>query len=143
MSKIRLEREFNAAPDKVFAFVTAHAKLLEWWGPEGMTLPEAKLDFTRPGPWSTVFVSAEGKRFKVTGKVLKVIPPKSVDLTWAWHDENDARGHESHVRLEVKPAPGGGTHFTLLHSGLADAESATRHSSGWTSSLKKLERIAH
>jgi uncharacterized protein YndB with AHSA1/START domain len=142
MSKLKLERHFNANAEAVFAYLTQRSHLLKWWGPEGMSVPEAQLDFSRPGPWSSVMMSADGKRYKVTGTVVAVNPPKSVEFTWAWHDEHDARGHESRVRFEVRPDKGGGTHFTLTHSGLADAESARNHTSGWSSSLVKLERFA-
>jgi uncharacterized protein YndB with AHSA1/START domain len=141
MSKLKIERKFSADPEAVFAYLTQRGHLLKWWGPEGMSVPEAQLDFTRPGPWSSVMMSADGKRYKVTGTVVSVDPPNSVELTWAWHDERDARGHESRVRFEVRPEKNGGTHFTLLHSGLADDESARNHSSGWRSSLGKLERM--
>ena len=107
-----------------------------------MTLPEHVLDLTKPGPWMSVMASADGKRFKVTGEVVKVREPELVEFTWAWHDENDHRGHESRVRLDVRPDGKGGSHFTLTHSGLADEESAKNHEMGWISSLKKLERLA-
>ena len=142
MSNLKMERDFKAPPETVFAFLTQRSHILNWWGPEGMSLPEVNMDFTRPGPWSSVMMNAEGRRFKVTGKVVKIDPPKSVELTWAWHDEHDQRGHESRVRLEVKAGTAGGTHFTLLHSGLADEESAKSHESGWASALRKLERMA-
>lgn len=141
MSELRMEREFKADPEKVFAFVTRPENILKWWGPEGMSVTEHHLDFTTPGPWSSVFVSAEGNRFKVTGEVIDVEPPHSVELTWAWHDESDVRGHESRVRFQVSPHAGGGTLLTLVHSGLADEESARNHEGGWTSSLRKLERM--
>ncbi len=142
MSKLRLERRFPADAKTVFEFVTKPENLAKWWGPEGTSLPEKHLDFRRPGPWSSVMVNAEGKRFKVTGKVVAVDAPRSVEITWAWHDEKDVRGHESQVRFEVKPDGTNASVFTLVHSGLTNEESVKNHNIGWVSSLKKLERIA-
>lgn len=142
MSKIRMERHFRADPATVFAFITEPANLPLWWGPEGMSLPERALDFTQPGPWRSVMMSAEGKRFTVSGEVVSVSAPLSVELTWAWHDEAGARGHESRVRFDVRPAEGGGTRFIVTHSGLASEESAANHRQGWESSFAKLERMA-
>ncbi len=142
MSDLVLERSFAADPATVFAFVTKAEHLAKWWGPEGMTLPDKQLDLTQPGPWSSVMMNADGQRFKVTGEVVAVDAPNAVELTWAWHDENDTRGHESRVRFEVKPNGKGGTLFTLVHSGLADEDAAKNHEMGWTSSLRKLERMA-
>jgi uncharacterized protein YndB with AHSA1/START domain len=141
MTDLTMERSFKAAPETVFAFLTQRGNILKWWGPEGMTVPEADMDFTRPGPWSSVMMAADGRRFKVTGTVISVEPPRTVELTWAWHDERDRRGHESRVRFEVRPGEAGGTHFTLRHTGLADEESAKGHESGWMSALRKLERM--
>lgn len=136
-----LEREFEAPVETVFDFVTRKENLLKWWGPEGLTVPEETLDFTRPGPWHSVMVNADGQRFKVSGEVREVKAPNLVAFTWGWHDETDARGHESTVTFEVSDAGDGKTKFTLTHEGLADDESATNHEGGWTSSLRKLERL--
>ncbi|WP_339630309.1 SRPBCC domain-containing protein [uncultured Sneathiella sp.] len=143
MSDLTLERTFAANPETVFSYVTEEENLLKWWGPEGMTVPEYVLDLTQPGPWSSVMVNAEGERYKVTGEVVAVDPPHSVELTWAWHDENDARGHESRIRFEVTPNGSGGTQFRLIHAGLSDDEAAASHTEGWTSALRKLEHIAN
>ncbi len=142
MSKLRIEREFAAPPQKVFDFVTRPENLMQWWGPEDCSLPQAQLDFTRPGPWMSVMHGkTSGNSYKVSGVVLKVEKPHSVELTWAWHDENDARGHESRVRFDIR-AKGTGSVFTLVHSGLATEESVQRHNLGWISSIRKLENIA-
>lgn len=143
MSDLAIERSFSATPDQVFAFVTEPAHLLKWWGPEGVNLVEHTLDFTKPGAWSSTLVNADGNRFKMSGEVTEVDPPNSVEFTWGWHDENDVRGHESHVRFEVKPDGAGGTNFTLFHNGLVDDESAANHKIGWSSTLVKLERMAN
>lgn len=137
-----MEREFTADPATVFSFVTRSENLAKWWGPEGMTLPEKALDFSRKGLWLSVMMNADGKRYKCSGKVLSCDPPRSVEFTWAWHDEKDARGHESLVRFEVHAGRNGGSRFVLIHSGLPDEESVANHEIGWSSSLRKLERMA-
>ena len=142
MTTLTLIRHFAADPGTVFDFVTKPENLIKWWGPEGMTCPDAQLDFQTEGPWSSVMVSPEGNRFKVTGVVAEVDPPNAVELTWGWHDDADVRGHESRVRFEVRPDGAGGTEFRLIHSGLADEESRANHEMGWTSSLRKLEAMA-
>ena len=142
MSILKIERQFPVDPAKVFAFVTQTENLLKWWGPEGMHVPEHKLSFAEPGPWMSVMANNEGGRYKVSGEVLSVDPPNFVELSWAWHDENDERGHESKVRFEVQPDDNGGTKFTLTHTNLADDESVANHNQGWTSSLVKLEQLA-
>jgi uncharacterized protein YndB with AHSA1/START domain len=142
MNDLRIEMTFAAPQDMVFEFLTQRAHMLDWWGPEGTSLPEENLDFSREGPWHSVMMNADGRRFKVSGRVTRVSPPHSVELTWGWHDAEDRRGPESRVKIELSPAPGG-TAFVLTHSGLADDESRANHRLGWTSALGKLERLFH
>ncbi len=138
MADLKLQREFPVSPENLFAWISDGAKLLQWWGPEGLHVPEHDLDFSRTGPWFSVMVNDEGQRYKVSGHVTHVDPPKSVGFTWAWHDDQDKRGAESHVILSVEPT-GGGARLTLDHRDLGDDDIAANHESGWTSSLRKLE----
>ncbi len=141
MTTLVLERTFAAPVSLVFDFVTRRENLLNWWGPEGMHVPEDELDFSATGPWHSVMMNAEGKRFKVSGQVTKVKAPNLVAFTWGWHDETDARGHESHVMIEISETDDGQSKLVLSHQDLVDEESKTNHNMGWTSSLRKLERL--
>ncbi len=143
MTELRIERTFKSDPETVFAFVTQTKHLLKWWGPEGMHIPEHDLDLSRPGPWSSTMVGSQGNRHKVTGEVISIDPPHSVEFTWGWHDDDDQRGHDSRVRFEITGDGNGGTMFVLIHSELADDDSGKNHEMGWTSSLIKLERLAN
>ena len=141
MPSLTIERRFKAAPERVFAFVSQTEHLLKWWGPEGLYVPEHQLSFERTGPWMSVMQNDEGQRYKVSGHVTHVDPPNSIGFTWAWHDEDDRRGVESHVTIRLVPAQGGGTDLTLNHVDLPDEEAARNHEMGWTSSLRKLEAL--
>ncbi|MGR3343301.1 MAG: SRPBCC family protein [Paracoccaceae bacterium] len=141
MADLTMTRLIDAAPEKVFAYVSQTKHLLKWWGPEGMHVPEHDLAFEAVGPWMSVMMDAEGGSFKVSGHVTHVDPPKSIGFTWAWHDENDKRGVESHVTIKLVPAQGGGTEFELSHVDLPDDSSAASHKQGWESTLRKLEAL--
>jgi len=142
LSELVITRVLRAQPERVFAFVSDTKHLLKWWGPEGMGVPEHQLAFDRLGPWMSVITNGEGQRYKVSGQVTHVDPPNSVGFTWAWHDEDDARGLESHVTIKLVPAAKGGTALELRHVDLPDSDAAASHEQGWTSSLRKLERLA-
>ncbi|WP_337659846.1 SRPBCC family protein [Anderseniella sp. Alg231-50] len=86
MSILKIERTFPVAPEKVFAFVTQTDHLLKWWGPEGVSMKEHNLDLSRPGAWSSTLVNSQGALHKMSGEVVAVDPPKSVEFTWGWHD---------------------------------------------------------
>ncbi|NKB29384.1 MAG: SRPBCC domain-containing protein [Rhodobacteraceae bacterium] len=137
MADVTLERDFAVTPEKLFAAVSTPEGLASWWGPENVTLDDLQLDFTRTGPWRSTMIGTDGQRYKVTGQVTHVDPPKSVGLTWAWHDDADDRGPESHVTFTVQAHPGG-ARLIVDHRGLADEDQAGRHTEGWTSSLRKI-----
>ncbi|MFV1462371.1 MULTISPECIES: SRPBCC family protein [unclassified Phaeobacter] len=137
MTDLRLEREFQVSPDWLFAWISDTEKLLQWWGPEGLTVPEHTLNFHQEGPWSTVMMNADGDRYHVSGVVTHVRPPQSIGFTWAWHDEAGARGHESHVTLTVE-AIETGARLIVDHRDLDNSEMAENHRVGWESSLRKL-----
>lgn len=143
MATLTIERRFASDPATVFAYISETQHLLKWWGPESMTVPEHNLSFARTGPWYSVMTNAEGQRYKVSGQVTHVDPPNSVGFTWAWHDENDQRGVESHVTIRLVPAQDGGTKFHLSHADLPGEEAAESHERGWTSALRKLEALSN
>ncbi|MCB1338461.1 MAG: SRPBCC domain-containing protein [Maritimibacter sp.] len=142
MTDLTLTRDLRSAPEKVFEFITRTPHLLTWWGPEGMHISEHALSFETTGPWMSVMTNAAGQNYKVSGQVTHVDPPHSIGFTWAWHDENDRRGVESHVTIKLVPAQNGGTRVELNHVDLPDDESAKNHQQGWSSTLNKLQKLA-
>lgn len=138
MSDLQLQRIFPVSPETLFDWVTTPDKLLKWWGPEGVSIPEHNLDLSRTGPWHSVMQNSDGQRFHVSGQVTHVDVPKSVGFTWAWHDEDGSRGAESHVTFTVAAA-GDGAMLLIDHRDLDGDEIAVRHEEGWTSTLRKLE----
>lgn len=140
MGDVRLTRVFDAEPKRVFDYVTRTEHLLKWWGLEGMTLSDHNLGFNETGPWMSELVGDSGNRYKMSGQVTHVDPPRSIGFTWAWHDENDRRGVESHVTIKLVPAQNGGTEFELHHVDLPP-EAAENHEQGWVATLARLERL--
>jgi uncharacterized protein YndB with AHSA1/START domain len=141
MPDAKLERDFAVPVETLYAYVTEPARLAEWFGPEGTDLTDAAMDFTRPGPWHAVMVARDsGNRFKVSGQVTHVRPMTSVGLTWAWHDDSDQRGAESHVTFAVAETSTG-SRLIIDHRDLADATAVARHTAGWTATLAKLTRL--
>lgn len=138
-TEVSLERRFKAPQEKVWAVLTRPENVVLWFGYEGWTLESHDLDFTRIGPWHAFMRSPEGNRFDISGAVTEVTPPRHVAFTWAWHDAEGTRGHESHVTFTLAPA-GDVTLFSLHHTGLPDTETAASHEGGWTAVLARIER---
>ena len=139
MSDIRLERDFSVSPARLYDVVTSGAEVLNWWLPEGFSMPDPMLDFTRKGPWQAKMISPEGKVFKVSGQVTKVEPLKKVGFTWGWHDDADQRGAESHVTFSVEQTAKGAK-LVIDHRALPDGEAAADHTTGWGKMYERIER---
>ncbi len=135
MSELRLERDYNVPPEELFAFVTEPQNLIQWWGPEGTGVAEAKLDLRRPGPWSLSLTHPSGGPFEMRGTVLKVTPPRFVEFTMNVPGSDT----DSTVRFEVTPQ-GAGSRLTLIQSGISD-EMVAMGQRGWGSTLARLERL--
>lgn len=136
-------RDYPVALTRLWRAVTEPVQLLQWFGPEGVYIDDCRMDFRATGPWFCIMIGKEtGNRFKVSGQITRVSPPDDgkgvVGFTWAWHDDQDIRGPESHVMFTVAPTPDG-ARLHLTHRGLASVAMAQDHSRGWLSTLRKLD----
>lgn len=138
MTELRIERTYPISPEELFAFVTEPGRLVQWWGPEGMTIDDVRLDMRQPGPWSLVLVGPDGSRFAMRGNVTAVEPPRAVAFTMNVPGE-DALG-DSTVRFEIAPDGSGGSRFTLIQLGITD-EMAEMGKRGWGRTLQRLEAL--
>jgi uncharacterized protein YndB with AHSA1/START domain len=141
MSELKIERQFPNAPEVVFAFVTKMEHLLKWWGPEGTVISEHQLDLTQTGAWFFVIVDPKGGRHRVSGEVVAIDPPHSVDFTLIVHTPDGGHVIDSVVRFEVKSDGAGGTIFLLTQTGVPDEQMAAMSTQGWVSTLGRLETV--
>lgn len=135
-----LERTFDASPQKVFDFVTKKRNLLQWWGPEGCYVDENNLDLTKVGPYFFVMVAPNGSKAKVSGNVLAVNPPYSVEFDMSMPGDEECL-RMSVVKFEVEENAKGGTDFTLTQTGLTSQEITFNRTNGWMSTLSRLEKL--
>lgn len=140
MAEVRITRDFQVSPERLFQAVTEQAEVINWWGHDGMTLPDVALDFSREGPWHSEMVGADGTRFRMSGQVTHVNPPRSVGFTWSWQLPEAMRAPESHVTFTIEPRAEG-ARLIIDHRDLPDDERGARHETGWTEGpVKRLVR---
>ena len=135
MAELRLERHFDAPPERVFTFVSQSEGLLQWWVPDGTEVGEQSLDLTRPGPWRLVLTSPGGETV-MSGRVLAIDPPRAIELTF---DVAYGGGPAmpSTVRFELAP-DGPGTRLTVIQSGISDDMVMMGKTRGWPTSFARL-----
>jgi uncharacterized protein YndB with AHSA1/START domain len=135
-----VDRLFRASPERVFRAWTDPALLVQWWGPEGFTVPEHDLDIRPGGAWRTVMRSPKGTSHTVSGVYREIVPSRRLVMTWAWQQDDGTRGHETEIAIDFAAAPEG-TRIHLvqkLFRGTADRDS---HNAGWTSTFNDLDRL--
>ena len=146
---LELVREYSVDLARLWSAVTEPVQIIQWFGPEGMFLQSCEMDFRKTGPWVCTMRGKETMMTaKVSGQVTSVSPPGEgadkatgvVGFTWAWHDDDDARGNESFVEFRVSETDTG-ARLTLRHTRLADTDAAQGHSRGWMSTLAKMDRF--
>ncbi len=141
--ELEFVRDYNVTLERLWAAVTQPAEVIKWFGPTESRVESADMNFSRLGPWSVVMVGLEsGKTFKNTGVVTHYRPPEggsegSVGFTWAWHDDDDVRGPDSHVIFEVSQH-GETARFRLIHRTLPNEAYAQQHNKGWLSCIERL-----
>ena len=134
---LRVERLFEASPERVFAAFTEARHLLQWWGPKGMTCPHIEIDARVGGAYRSCMRAPSGQEHWVSGIFREVAPPRRLAFSWAW-EENGVRGHESVVTITFT-AHDKGTFVSLIHTDLATQESRDKHEHGWNSTLDSLQ----
>lgn len=128
---LHMERLIPAPPDRVFRAFTETTDFAAWWGPEGVTIPEADIDLRPGGKWRTVLRTPDGALNIVGGVYRKIEAPSQLVFTWAWdQDAQGTKGHETVVTLRFAAVPGG-TKLTLEQATFADSEQRAKHQNGW------------
>lgn len=141
MHDLKIERHYKTDAQTLFAFLTEEEHIPKWWCPEGVSVLPEHLMFKKQGPWTlTMRGDDTGSLHKVSGEIIEFSSPHRLRYSWAWHDDDDQRGHESEVSFLIEP-DGDGVKLTMRHIGLESEESLEDHRGGWESTMTKLDRI--
>jgi uncharacterized protein YndB with AHSA1/START domain len=139
-ASLEVKRVINAPRDRVYAAWTDPAQLRQWFGPENVQTHNLVADTRVGGKFQWDLINPEGEEMTVAGEYRELQPGRKVVFTWQWQDDEDWERRESIVTVEFSDCDGG-TEVRLIHEQLPSEESRDRHSEGWTSLLKKLEKF--
>ena len=93
--EIRVEREFDAPRELVFAAYTDPALVPEWWGLRGTTTIVDRMDVKPGGGWRFVSRDCDGNENAFRGTYREVEPPERIVQTFEWE------GMPGHVSVET------------------------------------------
>ncbi len=139
-NELNIERLIAAPPETVFDYWIKPELFAAWFGPENSEIPEYEIDPKVGGSWTITLLTDDCAQHKVSGVWRAIEPVSRLAFTWAWHDEQGERGHETEVVVTLEPAPGG-TKLRLLQREFESAELTERHGFGWNSSFNCLEAV--
>ncbi len=141
--RLRMSRRFKAPREAVFRAFTDPEALVQWYGPEGMSVEDLKVDLRPGGAYSLVFRQADGGGHALSGVYREVSPPGRLVMTWVW-GQGDMAGVETLVTIDLAEAGSGAgaeTELTLTHEKLPSQNSIDHHGKGWTSIFNCLDRV--
>ncbi len=137
---LRLSRRFKAPREAVFRAFTDPVALAKWFGPEGVSVGNVKVDLRPGGAYSMSFNQADGQSRGLSGVYREISPPERLVMTWVW-DHDGLAGIETLVTLEFAAA-GAETELTVIHEKLPSQNALDLHNQGWTSSFKCLDQVS-
>ena len=136
---LRLSRRLKAPRALVFKVFTDPAHLVRWFGPEGFTVAECKVEARVGGRFYVDMRSPEGKPHRIDGRFTEIEVHNRLVMTWAWLDETDKPGHQTLLTLTFEKV-GDETELLLQQELFQDVETRDSHNQGWSSCFNRLER---
>ncbi len=133
---LRLVRTLDAPIAMVFDAWTVPEQIVRWWGPEGFSVPEYRIEVREGGAWRTVMRGPDGEHI-VSGVYHEISRPDRLAFSWAWESDGE-RGHETLVTIALRDL-GGRTELTLTQREFENEEACEMHGHGWTSSFVCLD----
>jgi len=127
-----VEIRIAASPETVFDFFTDPDKMIQWMG------RSADLD---PRAGGTLRCDINGRDL-ARGEYVAVERPDRLVFTWGWEGEEPTVAPGASTVEVLLARDGEGTLLRLVHSDLPSAESAERHSHGWTHYAERLSIVA-
>lgn len=131
---LRITKLIKAPRAKVFAAWITPEIMAQWFFPMDMSVKSAETDPRVGGRYRATMQNGE-HTFTAYGEYLEIVDGERLVFSHHW-DEGDRR--ETRVTVELADQDGG-TLVTLVHAGLASAESVAGHREGWVSTLENLE----
>jgi uncharacterized protein YndB with AHSA1/START domain len=136
---LELTRVFAARRERVFEFFADAARLAEWWGPRGFSIPT--IDFVpRVGETYRIEMQPpDGDAFELRGTFREVDIPSRLAFTFEW-EPADPDDRETVARLAFEVTDDS-TRVQLRQGPFKTEARRALHEDGWTESLDKLAEL--
>lgn len=130
-------RVIAAAPDRVFAAWTDPTLLKAWWGPTGVSCPDAEIDLRVGGHYRIANRFPDGRIVWIVGRFVAIEPPHRLSYTWMLEPTETPEPREERVTVSFNRC-GAGTEVTVQHERIESALLRDKHAAGWDGCLEGL-----
>jgi uncharacterized protein YndB with AHSA1/START domain len=137
VQQLVIARIIDAPQEMVFQAWVDPEQVVEWYGPQGLSLSHVEMDVRPGGKWRKCMRSAEGKEYWRWGVYRQVIPPRRLSFTYYSDDIHASPDHEMLVTVSFEKL-GTKTKLTLRQTALENEASRDSHKWGWTSTIERL-----
>ena len=120
-SVIRIERVFNATPEKFYKTVTNKELIPKWWIGPGYDVTCEEMDVREGGKWKHVQKMQDGTEFAFFGVYHEVAPNERIIQTFEFSGLPE-RGHVILEKMELEPVEGGKTKLKVTQSFFSEAD---------------------
>ncbi|MDD4975786.1 MAG: SRPBCC domain-containing protein [Bacteriovorax sp.] len=149
---VKVTRIFDAPIDFVWKAWSNEELMKQWWGPEGHTCPNAKIDFREGGKYVSAIKDLAGKVVWSSGIYKEIETYKKIVCTDHFSDENGNPILASDVgmagdwpedlliTIEFSNTHSGQTKMIIEHVGIPK-EMHDKCEESWNSSINKLQKL--
>ncbi|MFD4506726.1 SRPBCC domain-containing protein [Streptomyces sp. NPDC058457] len=151
--KIQVERNYTAAPEKIWELWTTAAGIEAWWAPEGFTVHVDALDLrvggtltytmTATGPEQIAFMENVSLPLSSTSHktFTEIEPTRRLAYTTLADFIPGVGPYEFLTEVELRPAADGGTHVTMTADTMHDEEWTGRLAAGRANEMDNLAKV--
>lgn len=134
---LEMNRVFNAPRERVFEAWSNYEAMSQWFGPEGCTVAEGKIDFQVGGTYRLAVDTPENGQVAVGGTYTAIDPPETIAFTWKW-EHSESSQEPMQVKIELAELGENQTELRLTQTNFPDRDTAEHHTQGWGSTFDKL-----
>lgn len=134
---LRIAREFDAPPSRVFKMWTTPEHFARWLGPKGYSAPSLAMDVRVGGALRGCIRSPEARDYWFSGIFREIVEPERLAFSFAW-ERGKRAGVETVVTVEFA-AKGGGTVMSMRQTPFRSIEERDASYGGWCEEFDKLE----
>ena len=148
---VAFDRTYDASPEAVWRAWTEPARLKEWWGPEGVTIPECEVDLSLGGRFYIVMEAGEamgpykGTRWPMEATYTAIEPAAKLayeSKAWTEGDEEATRIEQSAELTLTEENGGTKMHLTITVTSIGPRAGAAIEGMQWgfNQQFDKLEK---